>query len=73
MGLASRERLAGSSLTLFVFGVNADNAYDTLAVYYLALITHLFYRRSHFHYTILRTLTRLLVAVSYSSPIKIVW
>ena len=55
-----------------MLGVDADHAHDTFAVDDLALITHLLYRRTHFHYTFLKSSNALLVTVSYSSPIKIV-
>ena len=32
-----------------MLGIVANDAHDALAVDHLAFITHLFYRRSHFH------------------------
>ena len=55
-----------------MLGINADHADHTLAVDDLALITHLLYRRSHFHYTTLKGSDALLITVGDSSPIKIV-
>jgi hypothetical protein len=60
------------TLPLFMFGVDTDHAHNAFAVNDLALITHFLDRRTNFHYTFLEVFDALLIAVSYSSPIKIV-
>jgi hypothetical protein len=45
----SSSLIAGSSLPLFVFRVNANHPHHALAVDDLALVTNLLYRRSNLH------------------------
>jgi hypothetical protein len=41
--------LFSSTLALFVPGIGTDDPHDTLAAYYLAALTHSFYRGAYFH------------------------
>src|SRR4030095_1075950 len=57
------------SLSLLVFRIHTNHPYDTLAMDDLALVAHLFYRRTYFHH---ETSGSLFIAISNTPPIEVV-